>query len=219
MLAKQMNVDINTIKGTGPGGRITDEDVKKAAGQPAAKPEAMERPEAVPKPGGAEERIPIRGIRRTIAEHMMQSLAKTAPVTLMDDADMTKLNELRKSINEKLAGSSKASLLAFMTKAVVTALRAHPMLNVSVDESKNEIVIKKYYNIGIAVDTDNGLIVPVVRDADKKSIIELSKEINDLVEITRDGKLKPGSNERRHLYDRKRGQHRRPVLDPDHELS
>ena len=189
MLAKQMKVDINTIKGTGPGGRITDEDVKKAAGQPAAKPEEMGKPEAPPKPGGAEERIPIRGIRRTIAGHMMESLAKTAPVTLMDDADMTKLNELRKSINEKLAGSSKASLLAFMAKAVATSLRAHPMLNVSVDESKNEIVIKKYYHIGIAVDTDNGLIVPVVRDADKKSIIELSKEINDLVEITRAGKL------------------------------
>ncbi len=180
MLAKQVNVDINTIKGTGPGGRITDEDVKKAAGQPAAKPEATQRPEAAPKPGGAEERIPIRGIRRTIAEHMIQSLANTAPVTLMDDADMTKLIELRKSINEKLAGISKASLLAFMVKAVVAALRAHPMLNVSVDESKNEIIIKKYYHIGIAVDTNNGLIVPVVKDADKKSIIELSKEINEI---------------------------------------
>ncbi len=168
MLAKQVNIDINTIKGTGPGGRITDEDVKKAAGQPAAKPEVTQRPEAAPKPGGAEERIPIRGIRRTIAEHMIQSLANTAPVTLMDDADMTKLIELRKSINEKLAGISKASLLAFMTKAVATALRAHPMMNVSVDESKNEIIIKKYYHIGIAVDTSNGLIVPVVKDADKK---------------------------------------------------
>ncbi len=189
MLAKQVNVDINTIKGTGPGGRITDEDVKNAAGRPAAKPEVAQRPEAAPKPGGAEERIPIRGIRRAIAEHMVQSLANTAPVTLMDDADMTKLIEVRKNINEKLAGISKASLLAFMVKAVVASLRTHPMVNVSVDESKNEIIKKKYYHIGIAVDTENGLIVPVVKDADKKSIIELSKEINDLVEIAREGKL------------------------------
>jgi pyruvate dehydrogenase E2 component (dihydrolipoamide acetyltransferase) len=189
MLAKQANVDINAIKGTGPGGRITDEDVKKAAGQPAAKPEAAQKPEAAPKPGGTEERIPIRGIRRAISEHMMQSLANTAPVTLMDDADMSKLIELRKSINDRLAGISKASLLAFMVKAVVASLRTHPMLNVSVDESKNEIIKKRYYHIGIAVDTDNGLIVPVVKDADKKSIIELSKEINDLAEIAREGKL------------------------------
>ncbi|HEY3423073.1 MAG TPA: dihydrolipoamide acetyltransferase family protein [Methanocellaceae archaeon] len=189
MLAKQANVDINAIKGTGPGGRITDEDVKKAAGQPAAKPEAAQKPEAAPKPGGTEERIPIRGIRRAISEHMMQSLANTAPVTLMDDADMSKLIELRKSINDRLAGISKASLLAFMVKAVVASLRTHPMLNVSIDESKNEIIKKRYYHIGIAVDTDNGLIVPVVKDADKKSIIELSKEINDLAEIAREGKL------------------------------
>ena len=189
MLAKHANVDINVVKGTGPGGRITDEDVKKAAGQPAAGPEPARKPEASPKPGGTEERIPIRGIRRAIAEHMVQSLANTAPVTLMDDADLTKLGELRKSINEKLAGGSKVSLLAFMTKAVVAALRAHPMLNVSVDESKSEIIVKKYYHIGIAVDTNNGLIVPVIKDADKKSIIELSKEISELVDITRDGKL------------------------------
>ncbi len=189
MLAKESKVDINTIKGTGPGGRITDEDVKKAAGQPAAKPEAAARPEAAPKPAGAESRIPIRGIRRAISEHMIQSLANTAPVTLMDDADMTQLNDLRKRINEKLAGNSKASLLAFMVKAVVASLRTHPMLNVSVDDSKNEIVVKKYYHIGIAVDTNNGLIVPVLKDADKKSIIELTNEINDLVQLARDGKL------------------------------
>jgi pyruvate dehydrogenase E2 component (dihydrolipoamide acetyltransferase) len=192
MLAKQLNVDIDTVKGTGPGGRIIDEDVKKAAGKPPAeKPAEAPKPaEAAPKaPVGVESRVPMRGIRRTISEHMMQALARTAPVTLMDDADLTKLMELRKSINEKLTDGSKTSLLAFVTKAVVTALRGHPMVNVSVDDEKEEIIVKHYYNIGIAVDTDRGLIVPVVKDAEKKSIMELSKEIEHLIEITRAGKL------------------------------
>jgi pyruvate dehydrogenase E2 component (dihydrolipoamide acetyltransferase) len=192
MLAKQLNVDIDTVKGTGPGGRIIDEDVKKAAGKPPAeKPAEAPKPaEAAPKaPVGVESRVPMRGIRRTISEHMMQAQARTAPVTLMDDADLTKLMELRKSINEKLTDGSKTSLLAFVTKAVVTALRGHPMVNVSVDDEKEEIIVKHYYNIGIAVDTDRGLIVPVVKDAEKKSIMELSKEIEHLIEITRAGKL------------------------------
>lgn len=187
MLAKQLGVDVEAIKGTGPGGRITDEDVKKAGGKPPAKP--AEVPAKAPAVAGAEERIPMRGIRKTIADNLMRSLAKTAQVTVVDDADLTKLVELRGRINQELAGTAKVSYLAFMVKAVVTALKAHPMLNSSVDDEKGEIVIKKYYNIGIAVDTDRGLIVPVLKNADKKSVIDISKELVHMIELTRDGKI------------------------------
>ena len=192
MLAKQLNVDIEKVKGTGPSGHITDEDVKNAAEKPAEKPAAapaanVEAPERAP--AGAEERIPLRGIRRTIADNMMRSLSGTAQVTLVDDADMTKLVILRDSINKKLAGTAKVSYLAFIVKAVVTALKAHPMLNASIDGEKGDIVVKKYYNLGIAVDTDRGLIVPVLKNADKKSLIEISNELKELTDITRSGKI------------------------------
>lgn len=189
MLAKQLGVNIEDVKGTGPGGRITDEDVKAASAKPPVKPAEVPAKAPAAAPVGAEERIPMRGIRKTIADNLMRSLARTAQVTLVDDADLTKLVELRGRINQELAGTAKVSYLAFMVKAVVTALKAHPMLNSSVDDEKGEIVIKKYYNIGIAVDTDRGLIVPVLKNADKKSIIDISKELVHLTELTRDGKI------------------------------
>jgi pyruvate dehydrogenase E2 component (dihydrolipoamide acetyltransferase) len=188
MLAKQLNVDIEKVKGTGPEGRITDEDVKKSTEKPAvvqpAKAEAT-----IKAPIGAEEHILLRGIRKTIADNMMRSLSGTAQVTLVDDADMTRLVALRESMNKKLAGTAKVSYLAFMVKAVVTSLKAHPMLNASIDDAKGEIVVKNYFNIGIAVDTDRGLIVPVLKNADKKSLIEISNELKDLTDITRSGKI------------------------------
>jgi pyruvate dehydrogenase E2 component (dihydrolipoamide acetyltransferase) len=189
MLAKELGVNIDSVKGTGPGGRITDEDVKKAAQKPAEKPVAAPAALAAPVKAGNEERIPFRGIRRTISENMMRSINKTARVTLVDDADLTRLVELRERINQKLAGTVKVSYLAFFVKAVVTSLMAHPMLNASLDEEKGEIVLKKYYNIGIAVDTDRGLIVPVLKDADKKSLIDISKELVHIIELTREGKI------------------------------
>jgi pyruvate dehydrogenase E2 component (dihydrolipoamide acetyltransferase) len=189
MLAKELGVNIGSVKGTGPGGRITDEDVKKAAQKPAEKPVAAPEAPAAPVMAGNEERIPFRGIRRTISENMMRSVTKTAQVTLVDDADLTKLVELRERINKNLAGTVKVSYLAFFVKAVVTSLMAHPMINASLDEEKGEIILKKYYNIGIAVDTDRGLIVPVLKDADKKSLIDISKELVHIIELTREGKI------------------------------
>jgi pyruvate dehydrogenase E2 component (dihydrolipoamide acetyltransferase) len=189
MLAKELGVNIGSVKGTGPGGRITDEDVKKAAQKPAEKPVAAPEAPAAPVMAGNEERIPFRGIRRTISENMMRSVTKTAQVTLVDDADLTKLVELRERINKELAGTVKVSYLAFFVKAVVTSLMAHPIINASLDEEKGEIILKKYYNIGIAVDTDRGLIVPVLKDADKKSLIDISKELVHIIELTREGKI------------------------------
>jgi pyruvate dehydrogenase E2 component (dihydrolipoamide acetyltransferase) len=188
MLAKQLGVNIDTVKGTGPMGRITDEDVRNAAQKPIAKP-AEVPPAPVAKAAGKEERIPFRGIRRTISENMMRSVSKTAQVTLVDDADLTRLVEFRERFNKKLGGEVKISYLALFVKAVVSALIAHPTLNSSLDEEKGEIVLKKYYNIGIAMDTDRGLIVPVLKDADKKSLIDISKELVHIIELTRDGKV------------------------------
>lgn len=194
MLAKELGVDINRIKGTGPDGRITDEDVRKAAGKapekPAAPPlEVKAPPKAhVPAPG-LEERIPLKGIRRTISDNMMRSLMHIAPVTLMDDVDITELESLKDYVNGQLSNEVKINYLAITVKAVVAALRAHPSLNASIDDDKQEIVLKKYYNIGIAVDTDRGLIVPVLKDADKKNIMEISRELKDIIELTRDAKI------------------------------
>ncbi|BAI61791.1 pyruvate dehydrogenase E2 component [Methanocella paludicola SANAE] len=189
MLAKQLGVNIDSVKGTGPMGRITDEDVRSAAQKPAAKPAEAPVPAPAMKAAGKEERIPFRGIRRTISENMIRSVSKTAQVTLVDDADLTRLVEFRERINKKLGGEVKISYLALFVKAVVAALIAHPTLNSSLDEEKGEIVLKKYYNIGIAVDTDRGLIVPVLKDADKKSLIDISKELVHIIELTRDGRI------------------------------
>ena len=197
MLAKELHVDLGAVKGTGPGGRITDEDVRAAAGKPAEKPEKAPAPAAAPAPvspvarpaAGPEERVPLRGIRRTIAENLMRSLQRTAQVTAFDDADVTRLGELREQIDQKLPAGTKVSYLAFTVKAVVAALRNHPMLNASVDDEKQEIILKKYYNIGIAIDTPRGLMVAPVKDADRKNLVQISKEIKDLVELAVSGRI------------------------------
>lgn len=192
MLAKQLDVDIESVKGTGPGGRITDEDVKAAAGKPAEKPAPAPAPAMtppVPQVPELEERIPLRGIRRTIAENLLRSMQHTAHVTIFDDADLTRLSELRDEVNEAQSDGTKVSYLAFTVKAVVTALRAHPLLNASVDDEKGEIVLKKFYNIGIAIDTPRGLLVAPVKDADRKSLLQISREIKELVELAASGKI------------------------------
>ncbi|HUL62360.1 MAG TPA: dihydrolipoamide acetyltransferase family protein [Methanocella sp.] len=207
MLAKELKVDINAVKGSGPYGRITDEDVRAAAGKPAeakapptvATPVEAARPgekpapvpAAAPAPAAAapEERVPLRGIRRTIAENLTRSLQRTAQVTAFDDADVTRLSLLRQQVDEKLGGGTKISFLAFVVKAVVAALRAHPMLNASVDDERQEIVLKKYYHIGIAIDTPRGLMVAPVRDADRKNLVQIAKEIKELVELAQSGRI------------------------------
>jgi pyruvate dehydrogenase E2 component (dihydrolipoamide acetyltransferase) len=200
MLAKEQKVDIETVKGTGPFGRITDEDVRAAAGKPAGKkpeekkpapPAPAPAPAAAPAPAvaGLEERIPFRGIRRTIADNLMRSLQHTAQVSAFDDADLTMLAAVREQVNKTMPQGVKISYLAFTVKAVVAALRNHPMLNASVDDEKQEIILKKYYNIGIAIDTPRGLMVAPVKDADKKNLIQLSKEIKELVTLANEGRI------------------------------
>ncbi len=195
-IARELGVDISKVQGTGPGGRVTDEDVKRFAQAPPKPPE-LKPPEVIPteapapeiKP--AEERIPVKGIRKTIAERMAKSLFTAPHVVSMDEADVTELVELREK-EKKLAEEKgiKLTYLAFIVKAATVALKQHPYLNASLDSEKNEIVLKHYYNIGIAVDTPDGLMVPVIKNADQKSIMDIAHETEKLAEEARSRKIK-----------------------------
>ncbi|WP_379126925.1 dihydrolipoamide acetyltransferase family protein [Paenibacillus sp. sgz500958] len=208
--ARDNSVDISKVNGTGKNGKITQEDVQAflSGGAPAAAPVVTEaaapavEAKAETKVATAaapvgnvsleEERVPFKGIRKAIANAMVKS-AYTAPhVTIMDEVDVTELVAFRarmKPVAEKKG--VKVTYLPFIVKALVAASREFPALNAMIDEESNEIVYKKYYNIGIATDTDNGLIVPVIKDADRKSIWMIASAISDLALRGRDGKLAP----------------------------
>ena len=178
-LAKQMGLDLASVKGTGPGGRITKEDVETAAtktGEQTAEADAY----------GLVEKIPLRGIRRTVAKRMAEASKRVAEVTIWEDADITELEQVR-ARERKVAEEKgvKLTYLPFLIKAVIPALNAHPYFNASLDEGAEAIVLKKYFNIGIAVDTSDGLIVFVIKDADKKNILDLAKETATLAEKAR----------------------------------
>lgn len=208
--AREQNVDISKVNGSGKGGKITREDVESfvsggsvSAAAPTT-PAATESPEAAKASAPAttaaaagnvsleEERVPFKGIRKAISNAMVKS-AYTAPhVTIMDEVDVTELVAFRarmKPVAEKKG--VKVTYLPFIVKALVAASRQFPALNAMIDEESNEIVYKKYYNIGIATDTDNGLIVPVIKDADRKSIWMIASSISDLALRGREGKLAP----------------------------
>jgi 2-oxoglutarate dehydrogenase complex dihydrolipoamide succinyltransferase (E2) component len=188
-LAREMGVDVAKLQGSGSMGRITEEDVRKAAGQSTMK--AHQASTAGPSVGRSnEERVPVRGLRKLVAERMAKSIHTTAQVTHVDEADMTELVLLR----EAFKGSAekrgvKLTFLPLMIKAVIPALKEFPYVNASLDEQTNEIVLKRSYNIGIATDTENGLVVPVVKDADKKDVFEIAGEIQRLAAKARAGQL------------------------------
>lgn len=201
-LAREKGVDLTQVKATGKHGRITREDVLgfvPGAVQPtaAAQTEAeAQAGAAAVKAGGpvggerTEERVPFKGIRKVIAQAMVKSVYTAPHVTIMDEVDVTALVKLRKRAKPLAEKKGvKLTYLPFIVKALVAAAREFPILNSTLDEEKNEIVYKKYYNIGIATDTDNGLIVPVVFDADRKNIYSIAGEIRDLAVRGRDGKL------------------------------
>lgn len=181
-LAQEMGVDITKVQGTG--GRITEDDVRRAAGKsvketPKAATVTFER-------FGRVLRIPLKGIRKTIAENMTKSLSTAAHVTHMDYADVTKLSDFREK--EKAAAEEKGvhlTYLPFIIKACTLALKEFPYVNSSLDDETNDIVIKQYYNIGVAVDTEHGLMDPVIKNANEKTIIELGRDIWRLAELCR----------------------------------
>jgi pyruvate/2-oxoglutarate dehydrogenase complex dihydrolipoamide acyltransferase (E2) component len=188
-LARDLGVDISTVSGSGPGGRILRPDVERMAtrGQQPATGTGQAR-ESIPAGG---QRIPLRGIRRTIAERMAEAHRLVPPVTHVEECDVTELDATRKLANERSPEGAKLTVLPFIVKAVVAGLKDHPILNSSLDEDAQEIVVHDRYDIGVAVDTPSGLLVPVVRDADRKRVAEIAEDIDRLARGARDGSLRP----------------------------
>ncbi|MFO0763165.1 MAG: dihydrolipoamide acetyltransferase family protein [Byssovorax sp.] len=246
-LAREMGFDLRVVAPTGPGGRVTQNDVRgfaaaaggappvtlgtgamAAAGNGHSEPPSMRIPvpdmhvepplplppavqrDVAPTPqvqqppslvkitspaGGGqalEERIPLRGVRKRIFEGMSRSKHTAAHFTFVEECDVTALKALRARLRPAAEKEGvKLTFLPFFVKATIAALKRHPMLNSAFDESTQEIVRRRYYNIGIASATDAGLIVPVVRDADRKSLLDIARDISRLGEDTKNGKVKP----------------------------
>jgi pyruvate dehydrogenase E2 component (dihydrolipoamide acetyltransferase) len=204
--AREKGVEIRLVSGTGENGRIlkNDIDVFLSGGTtapatevtaPAAEEAKTEAPRAAaPIPQGEypETREKMSGIRKAIAKAMVNSKHTAPHVTLMDEIDVAKLVAHRKKFKEVAAAKGiKLTFLPYIVKALTSALREFPVLNTSLDDATNEIIHKHYFNIGIAADTEKGLLVPVVKDADRKSVFTISNEINELAGKARDGKLAP----------------------------
>ncbi|MEC5422839.1 dihydrolipoamide acetyltransferase family protein [Virgibacillus sp. C22-A2] len=204
--ARENDVRIQSVTGSGKNGRILKEDIDSFLNgdQPSETTGADEAPEsskeaetskeakapAAAKGEYPETREAMSGIRKAIAKAMVNSKTKAPHVTLMDEVDVTELVSHRKKFKAVAAEQEiKLTYLPYVAKALVSASKKYPILNAAVDDETNEIIHKQYYNIGIAADTDKGLLVPVVKDADRKSIFTISKEINELAEKARSGKL------------------------------
>lgn len=197
-LARELQVPLDQVTPTGNHGRITREDVQAykdapAASTPAAAPaEQAQQSEAsaAPLAGQSEERVPLKGVRRVIANAMVKSMYTAPHVTIMDEVDVSKLVELRNRL-KPIAEEKGARLtyLPFIVKALVAAAKQFPTLNAMIDDEAEEIVYKHYYNVGIAADTEQGLMVPVIKEADRKNVLEIGSEIRDLATKARDGKL------------------------------
>jgi pyruvate dehydrogenase E2 component (dihydrolipoamide acetyltransferase) len=205
-LARELGVDLHGVTPTGSAGLVTADDVRafaetskdgveaSAAGEviPAAAPAV-----SIPSPTlpdftkwGPVERVPFRSLRRATAKQMVIAWSQIPHVTSQDQVDITKLEAFRQKHKAEIrAEGGRLTMTVFALKAVATALKTYPQFNATLDAEAGEIIIKKYFHIGVAVNTDNGLIVPVVRDVDRKSIKELSIELNDMVEQTRSRKI------------------------------
>ncbi|HYY49020.1 MAG TPA: dihydrolipoamide acetyltransferase family protein [Thermoplasmata archaeon] len=194
-LARELDVNIASVRGSGPQGRVTEDDVRKAATASAVAPRpavsaAPTMAVAVAPRRGGEERIPILGLRKRIFEKMAKSNATAAPFTYVEEVDMTQLVHLRDHLKDAAERKgAKLTFLPFFVKAVVNAFREFPNLNASVDDERGDLVVKRYYNLGIATATDEGLTVTVVHDADKRDLWDLAKEIDRLATAAREKRL------------------------------
>jgi pyruvate dehydrogenase E2 component (dihydrolipoamide acetyltransferase) len=216
-LARELGVDLATVAGSGPGGRITDEDVRTHGGgapsvaaapaAPAARASAARpaepagpakplaaiglTPPALPRfeQWGPIERVPLSHLRRTIAERMALSASVIPHVSHFDRADITALDAIvRGGVEPARERGISLTLTSFLLKAVATALGAHPHFNASLDPGAGELVLKRYVHLGVAVATERGLIVPVLRDVDRKPVLEIARELAALAQRVRDGK-------------------------------
>lgn len=183
--ARDLGIDLSQVQGTGPSGRVTRQDVEQfqsGRGKLRAEPTR-----AAEKPGT--QTIPFRGLRKKIAERMSQSKGRAAHYTYVEEVDAGELVRLRRSFLRRRGESgSKLTYLPFIVKAVISGLKQYPLLNATLDEEAGEIRLKQAYNIGIAVSSKEGLIVPVLKNADQKDLLELSDEISKLAEAVRQGK-------------------------------
>jgi pyruvate dehydrogenase E2 component (dihydrolipoamide acetyltransferase) len=200
-LAREIGVDIYEVKGTGPGGRISEDDVKAYA--KALVTAVAVAAQAPPRAGhfiepklpdfakyGKIERVSMRGVRRKTAEHLAESWNTIPHVTQHDRADITELEQLRARFAPKAEqAGGKMTVTAIALKVCAAALKVFPQFNASIDMEKEEIVYKQYINIGVAADTDRGLLVPVIRDVDKKNIVELAVELSQLSQKAREKKI------------------------------
>jgi len=200
-MARELGIDLRNIRGSESGGRIALHDLRTYIQRliAAAKPAANGRAAAPAKPAaepidfsqwGPILKKPLTPLRQVIARRMLESWTSVARVTQFDDADFTALNALRKKFGPAYeARGVKLTLTPFILKAVAAALKEHPDFNSSLDESSNEIIIKRYFHLGVAVDTEQGLMVPVIRDVDKKSVLDLAKELEQLASKARERKI------------------------------
>jgi pyruvate dehydrogenase E2 component (dihydrolipoamide acetyltransferase) len=181
-LARELGADIASIKGTGEGGRVTEEDIRRHAEQVQV--------EGVTDRYGDVERIPIMRVRRSVAQQMVRSKSSIPHVTHMDLANASALVKLKAlQTGEAKSKGIHLTYLPYIMKAVAAGLKKHPYLNSSIDTERNEIILKKYLNIGFAVETDDGLLVPVVKDVDEKSVYELAEETQRLADLCRRRKI------------------------------
>jgi pyruvate dehydrogenase E2 component (dihydrolipoamide acetyltransferase) len=209
--ARELGVDLTAVQGTGPGGRITLDDVARVAddgGQRSTPAEApplemaeppipsghvVAEPTALPdfSQWGPVERVALSATRRQIARKMTQSQFTAPHAAALDEADITELEAFRKQAQERLHDRHlHLTLLPFVMKATVAALKQFPALNASLDDEKQELLLKRYYHLGIAVDTERGLLVPVIREVDRKSLIDLATELGEKIRRTRAGKVR-----------------------------
>ena len=188
-MAREMNIDINQVTGTGPAGRVMKSDIQNFHA-PAAARSASKTPAAQAVPGELIEIRPMTQIRKSIARNMLRSKQSTAHMTLFEEPEVSKLVDARARYKEEYKKEDLSlTYLPFIIKAVVSALKRHPELNSEMDFDKGNIIYKNYYNIGIAVSTEDGLVVPVIRDADKLSIKDLSRAVAEIAVKARDRKL------------------------------
>ncbi len=200
-LARELGVDIYEVKGTGPGGRISEDDVKAhtkavlAAMATAVQAPARAGHFIAPKlpdfaKWGKIERVPMRGVRRKTAEHLAESWVTIPHVTQHDRADITELEQLRARFAPKAEqAGGKMTVTAIALKVCAAALKVFPQFNATIDMEKEEIIYKQYVHIGVAADTDRGLLVPVIRDVDKKNIVELAVELSQISQKAREKKI------------------------------
>jgi pyruvate dehydrogenase E2 component (dihydrolipoamide acetyltransferase) len=190
-LARELGVDINRIEGSGPGGRISHQDVKNFVKEKKAKgSETIELPDF--SQWGDTEMEDMVLTRRRIAESMSHSWRTVPQVTQFDEADITDVEQYRQKQAAKIEkAGGKLTITSILVKIVSLALKRFPRFNASLDMDKKQIILKNYYHIGIAVDTERGLLVPVIKNADQKDIVELSVEITKLAQKTRNKKISP----------------------------